>query len=49
MLLLVNNKRLMGKWTNGPAFNAVAWAVVIIVGALTIVSTSQIIFAPPGG
>jgi Mn2+/Fe2+ NRAMP family transporter len=43
MLLLINNKRLMGKWTNGYAFNIIAWGTVIIVGALTVVSTIQII------
>ncbi len=44
MLLLINNKRLMGTWTNGIFFNVVAWATVIIVGLLTIVSTVQTIF-----
>jgi NRAMP (natural resistance-associated macrophage protein)-like metal ion transporter len=48
MLLLINNKRLMGSWTNGPAFNVIAWATAIIVGALTIVSTIQIIFPSLG-
>lgn len=37
-LLLVNNKRLMGAFTNSLTFNVIAWATVIIVGALTIVS-----------
>ncbi len=31
MLLLVNNRRLMGTWTNGVLFNAIAWATVVIV------------------
>ncbi len=48
MLLLINNKRLMGKWTNGPAFNAIAWAVAIIVAALTLISTAQIVFPSMG-
>ncbi|MBV8725972.1 MAG: Nramp family divalent metal transporter [Candidatus Eremiobacteraeota bacterium] len=48
MLLLINNKRLMGGWTNGPAFNVIAWATVAIVGALTLVSTAQIIFPALG-
>jgi Mn2+/Fe2+ NRAMP family transporter len=48
MLLLINNKRLMGTWTNSPAFNAIAWATVIIVGALTLVSTAQVIFPSLG-
>ena len=49
MLLLINNKRLMGTWTNGIFFNIVAWATVIIVGLLTIVSTVQTIFPALGG
>ncbi|MBV9334048.1 MAG: Nramp family divalent metal transporter [Candidatus Eremiobacteraeota bacterium] len=48
MLLLINNKRLMGTWTNSPAFNVIAWAVVVIVGVLTVVSTVQIIFPSLG-
>ncbi len=44
MLLLVNNKRLMGTWTNGALFNIVAWATVFIVGALTLASTLQLVF-----
>ncbi len=48
MLLLINNKRLMGKWTNNRIFNVIAWATVIIVGALTLVSTAQIIFPSLG-
>lgn len=37
-LLLVNNPRLMGKFTNNLTFNTIAWATVILVGTLTIVS-----------
>jgi NRAMP (natural resistance-associated macrophage protein)-like metal ion transporter len=48
MLLLINNKKLMGTWTNGPVFNVIAWATVVIVGALTVVSTLQIIFPSLG-
>ncbi|HZY97752.1 MAG TPA: Nramp family divalent metal transporter [Candidatus Cybelea sp.] len=48
MLLLINNKRLMGAWTNSRLFNVIAWATVIIVGALTLVSTAQIIFPSLG-
>lgn len=44
MLLLINNKRLMGAWTNGRAFNVIAWATVLVVATLTVVSTAQIIF-----
>jgi Mn2+/Fe2+ NRAMP family transporter len=46
--LLINNKRLMGKWTNSPLFNAIAWATVVIVGALTLISTAQIVFPSLG-
>ncbi len=48
MLLLINNKRLMGRWTNGPVFNVIAWATVAIVGVLTVVSTAQIVFPALG-
>ena len=48
MLLLINNKRLMGAWTNGPVFNVIAWSTVGIVGALTLISTAQIIFPALG-
>lgn len=48
MLLLINNKRLMGSWTNRPAFNVVAWATTVIVGVLTIVFTVQQIFPSVG-
>jgi Mn2+/Fe2+ NRAMP family transporter len=48
MLLLINNKRIMGSYTNGLAFNVIAWATVVIVGVLTIVSTVQQILAPTG-
>jgi NRAMP (natural resistance-associated macrophage protein)-like metal ion transporter len=48
MLLLINNRRLMGKWTNSVLFNVIAWTTAIIVGILTIVSTLQIIFPSLG-
>ncbi len=37
-LLLVNDVRLMGRYTNNLFFNVIAWATVVIVGALTIIS-----------
>jgi NRAMP (natural resistance-associated macrophage protein)-like metal ion transporter len=49
MLLLVNDKRLMGKWTNSVLFNVIAWATAIIVGILTVISTLQVIFPALGG
>ena len=36
MLLLVNSKRLMGKYTNSRAFNAIAWATVVVMIVLTL-------------
>lgn len=48
MLLLINNKRIMGTYTNGFAFNLIAWATVAIVGLLTVVSTVQQIVHPTG-
>jgi NRAMP (natural resistance-associated macrophage protein)-like metal ion transporter len=48
MLLLINNKRLMGSWTNGRVFNGIAWATVVIVALLTGVSTIQTIFPQIG-
>ena len=48
MLLLINNRSLMGDYTNSAIFNLIAWATVIIVGALTIVSTVQL-FVPSLG
>jgi NRAMP (natural resistance-associated macrophage protein)-like metal ion transporter len=48
MLLLINNKQLMGTWTNGPVFNVIAWATAIIVGGLTVISTLQIVFPSLG-
>lgn len=48
MLLLINNKRLMGKWTNNVAFNTIAWATAAIVGVLTVISTIQLIFPSIG-
>ena len=48
MLLLINNKRLMGSWTNGRLFNTIAWATVVIVAVLTGVSTIQTIFPQIG-
>jgi len=48
MLLLINNRRLMGRWTNSPAFNTIAWVTVVIVVALTAISTLQTLFPQIG-
>ena len=39
MLILINNRRIMGTYVNGVSFNIIAWATVIIMGGLTIAST----------
>jgi Mn2+/Fe2+ NRAMP family transporter len=36
MLLLVNKKSLMGSYVNGPVYNMVAWATVIVLILLTV-------------
>jgi NRAMP (natural resistance-associated macrophage protein)-like metal ion transporter len=48
MLLLVNNKRLMGKYVNGPVLNIISWVSVVVVAILTLISTVQIIFPALG-
>ncbi len=48
MLLLINNRRIMGSYTNGLGFNIIAWATVIIVGVLTVISVVQQIISPTG-
>ena len=35
MLLLINDKRLMMKYTNGPVFNAVTWATTVVLIGFT--------------
>ena len=39
MLLLVNDRRLMGRYVNGPIFNAVAWATAAVLIVLTVLLT----------
>jgi Mn2+/Fe2+ NRAMP family transporter len=36
MLLLINDKKLMGEHTNGPIFNAVAWLTSLVMIGLTL-------------
>lgn len=43
MLRLINDKRLMGDYVNGPVFNTIAWATVVIVMGLTLVMTIDLI------
>ena len=37
MLRLINDKRLMGKYINGPVLNVVTWVAVILLIALTLI------------
>ncbi|HVN69076.1 MAG TPA: Nramp family divalent metal transporter [Candidatus Binatia bacterium] len=48
MLLLVNNRKLMGRYVNGPVTNVIAWATIVVVAVLTVVSTAQIVFPSLG-
>jgi Mn2+/Fe2+ NRAMP family transporter len=36
MLLLINDKKLMGEYTNGPIFNAVAWLTSLVMIGFTL-------------
>lgn len=42
-LLLINNKRLMGQFTNSITFNVIAWATVVLVSALTLISLATLL------
>ncbi len=44
MLRLINNKRIMGKYVNGPVFNTIAWITVNIMIILTLLMTFDLIF-----
>ena len=39
MLLLINQKRLMGNYTNSRGLNVIAWTTVVVVIALTLALT----------
>lgn len=43
MLRLINDKRLMGDYVNGPVFNVIAWGTVVIVMGLTLIMTLDLI------
>jgi len=43
MLRLINDKSLMGDYVNGPVFNVIAWGTVVIVLALTLVMTLDLL------
>lgn len=42
-LLLINDRRLMGTFTNGVAFNVIAWATVVLVSVLTVISVATLL------
>lgn len=44
MLKLINDKGLMGRYVNGPAFNTIAWLTVGIMIVLTLVMTTDMTF-----
>jgi NRAMP (natural resistance-associated macrophage protein)-like metal ion transporter len=43
MLMLINDKNLMGKYINGPLFNLVAWITVAIMILLTTLMTTDLL------
>ncbi len=43
ILLLINNKRLMGRYTNRITFNLIAWITVVIMILLTILMTVDLV------
>lgn len=45
MLILINNKDLMGKYTNSRTFNFIAWVTVVIMIALTLMLVVQSVIA----
>ena len=44
MIKLINDKNLMGSYTNKPVFNIIAWTTVVSMVALTVVMTLDIAF-----
>lgn len=48
MLLLINNRNLMGKFVNSRAFNAIAWTSAVIIIFLTAVYTYMGLFMQSG-
>jgi NRAMP (natural resistance-associated macrophage protein)-like metal ion transporter len=43
MLLLINDKSLMGRYTNGPLFNVIAWITIVVMIMLTILMTVDLV------
>ncbi|HSM85351.1 MAG TPA: Nramp family divalent metal transporter [Candidatus Limnocylindrales bacterium] len=49
MLLLINKRRLMGKFVNSGVFNAIAWVTAVIIIFLTLIYTWMALFLKQGG
>ncbi len=47
MLIIINRKRVMGKYVNSRTVNIIAWTTAIVIGGLAIVFVSQSIFNWP--
>lgn len=43
MLMLINDRSLMGEYVNGPLFNLIAWITIIIMIALTLLMTIDLL------
>jgi Mn2+/Fe2+ NRAMP family transporter len=43
MLILINDRKLMGDYTNGHFFNLIAWITVIVMIVLTLLMTIDLI------
>ena len=44
MLILINNRDIMGKYTNSKGFNGVAWVTTVIMVSLTLLLVVTSIF-----
>jgi NRAMP (natural resistance-associated macrophage protein)-like metal ion transporter len=47
VILLVNNRRLMGRRVNGPIFNVLSWATTIFISALVVLWLLNAVFGLP--
>ena len=44
MLLLINNRKLMGEHVNSRGYNIIVWATVAVIGALTVAYLANLVF-----
>jgi Mn2+/Fe2+ NRAMP family transporter len=44
IILLINNRRLMGRRVNGPVLNVISWATVIVITCLIVLLLLTTIF-----